>query len=167
MLKASLLPAAAPPRAACLAMILAVPLSGYAQLPSRSDRDKPGSGRKSAAPDEKFVKKAARDNKAEADLGRLASKRGASDAVKQFGQRMATDHGKAAEELAQLASRRASCLRQMVRDHDAGVKAFEREAQRAKDPDVRAWVEKTLPVLKEHQQQAKSSAGSASPRSAK
>src|SRR5262249_3067877 len=45
-------------------------------------------------------------------------------------------------------------MREMVRDHDADVKAFEREADRAKNPDVKAGAGKTLSVLKEHQQQA-------------
>src|SRR2546425_10448432 len=96
--------------AACFAMILAVPLTGYAQKPSRSDGDKTASDRRSAAPDEKFITRVAQDNKAEADLGRLASERGTSDSVKQFGQRMATDHGKAGEELAQLAQQKGIML---------------------------------------------------------
>jgi putative membrane protein len=43
----------------------------------------------------------------------------------------------------------------MVRDHDKDVKEFEREAQRAKDADVKAWAGKTLPTLREHQQAAR------------
>jgi putative membrane protein len=49
--------------------------------------------------------KAASGGKAEVELGRLASERGTSDAVKQFAQRIVTDHGKADEELTQLAQR--------------------------------------------------------------
>jgi putative membrane protein len=41
--------------------------------------------------------KAASGGKAEVELGRLASERGTSDAVKQFAQRIVTDHGKADE----------------------------------------------------------------------
>jgi putative membrane protein len=39
----------------------------------------------------------------------------------------------------------------MVDDHDKDVKMFEEAAEDAKDPDIRAWASKTLPVLKEHQ----------------
>jgi putative membrane protein len=35
------------------------------------------------------------------------------------------------------------------------VKAFQKEANSGKDPDVKAWATKTLPTLQEHQQQAK------------
>jgi len=158
-----------------MTMLLALPLAGYAQQPA-------GTG-KVPAGDAKFIKQVAIGGKAEVELGRLASERGGSDAVKQFGQRMVNDHGKANEELAQLAQQKgvtlpsdldathkklydrlsklsgakfdAAYAREMVRDHDKDVKEFEREAQRAKDADVKAWVSKTLPTLKEHQQAAR------------
>jgi putative membrane protein len=157
-----------------LALILAAPLAAFAA------GDKAPA--KMPAADAKFMKKVALDGKAEVELGRLAAERGASDAVKQFGQRMVTDHTKAADELAKLAQDKGvelpagvdakhkrlhdrmaklsgaefdrEYMRQMVRDHDADVKEFQREADRARDPDVKAWAAKTLPTLKEHQQQA-------------
>lgn len=163
--------------AACVAIIVAMPLSGYAQQPSR---DK--SPQKSAMPDEKFVKKVAQDGKAEVELGKLATQRASSDSVKQFGQRMVTDHSKAGDELVQLAQQKGVMLpadvnakhkkthdrlsklsgagfdleymKLMAREHDAEVKLFQRESERAKDPDVKAWTSKTLPVLQEHQRQA-------------
>jgi putative membrane protein len=52
-------------------------------------------------------------------------------------------------------------VRQMVRDHDADVKEFEHQARAAADPDVKAWVTKTLPVIKEHQQQTRPLAANA------
>src|SRR5262245_15503659 len=45
--------------------------------------------------------------------------------------------------------------REMVKDHDKDVKEFQREADRAKDPDLKAWAAKTLPTVQEHQQQIK------------
>jgi putative membrane protein len=56
--------------------------------------------------DQRFVKEVLGDGMAEVQLGQLAQQRGSSDAVKQFGQRMATDHGKAGDELKQLASQK-------------------------------------------------------------
>jgi putative membrane protein len=160
--------------AAWLAMILAVPISTYAAGEKASA--------KMPASDAKFMKKVAQDGKAEVELGRLAAERGTSDAVKQFGQRMVTDHGKAGDELAKLAQDKGvelpadmdakhkrlhdrlaklsgaefdrEYMKEMVRDHDTDVKAFQREADRAKDADLKAWAAKTLPTLKEHQQQA-------------
>jgi predicted outer membrane protein len=67
---------------------LGLPLYGNAQT-SRSDPVKGGGDeKKMAAADQKFMTKAASGGKAEVELGRLASERGTSDAVKQFAQRM-------------------------------------------------------------------------------
>jgi putative membrane protein len=153
---------------ACLAVVLAAPLWVMAEMPSS---------------DAKFMKKAAEGSQAEAALGKLATERGGSDAVKKFGERMVADHGKANDELVKLAQDKGVTLpssleakhkrlharlaklsgadfdreymREMVRDHDADVKEFEREAKSAKDPDLKSWIGKTLPTLKEHQQQAR------------
>jgi predicted outer membrane protein len=78
---------------------------------------------KMAAADQKFMAKAASGGKAEVELGRLASERGTSDAVKQFAQRMVTDHGKANEELTQLAQRKGIAL---PADLDAQAQAADR-----------------------------------------
>ena len=41
-------------------------------------------------------------------------------------------------------------VEEMVKDHRKDVKAFEQQAARAKDPVLKAWVDKTLPTLREH-----------------
>lgn len=53
--------------------------------------------------DRNFITKAAEDNNAEVELGRLAQSKASSDAVKQFGRRMVEDHSSANKELMQLA----------------------------------------------------------------
>src|SRR4029453_11475848 len=53
--------------------------------------------------DRTFASKAAMGGQAEVELGKLAQERASNDAVRQFGQRMATDHGKANDELMQMA----------------------------------------------------------------
>src|SRR5437868_15253804 len=53
--------------------------------------------------DWKFVMETARGGMAEVKLGELASRQAANSAVKDFGQRMVTDHSKANDELKQLA----------------------------------------------------------------
>src|SRR5690349_20135678 len=55
--------------------------------------------------DTKFVKEAAEGGMAEVELGRLAATHATSDQVKQFGQRMVDDHGKANNQLMELAQR--------------------------------------------------------------
>jgi putative membrane protein len=134
------------------------------------------------APDGQFMVEAARGGIAEVELGRLASQRGANAAVRQFGQRMATDHGAANQELMQLAQRKGMTLPTemgpghratmdrlatmtgpafdnaymiaMVKDHQHDAAAFTRQAQQGQDPDVRAWAMKTLPTIHEHQRLA-------------
>jgi putative membrane protein len=133
--------------------------------------------------DKKFVMEALKGGLAEVELGKLASEKASHDSVKQFGKRMADDHQKAADELKQLASQKGVALptsldrghqrlydrlsklngadfdraymKEMVKDHDRDVKAFQKEADSGKDSDLKAWAAKTLPTLKEHQQQAK------------
>jgi len=38
----------------------------------------------------------------------------------------------------------------MVKDHTKDVSAFTKESQSGKDPEVKAFAEKTLPTLKNH-----------------
>lgn len=128
--------------------------------------------------DHKFVMEAAEGGQMEVELGQLALQKASSEAVKQFGQRMATDHAKAGQELAQLAAGKGvelpkqparktqmekdrlskargaafdrEYVKMMVKDHEKDVAAFKRESQQAKDPDLKAWVTKTLPTLEDH-----------------
>jgi putative membrane protein len=138
--------------------------------------------RKAPAASAEFMKKAAEGGMAEVQLGNVAVRRAESPDVKQFGQRMVDDHSKANDELKQLAEEKGVALpkdvdakhkadmdrmsklsgaefdraymRHMVNDHNEDVALFEREARQTNDPDLKAWIEKTLPVLKDHQQTA-------------
>jgi putative membrane protein len=170
-----------------IALVAAAPLQSHAQATTKekteTGKTSSANGGKMASSDTKFLTNAAHGNMAEVEMGRLASERGGSDTVKQFGQRMVADHGKANDELKQLAQQKGLALptdvdskdrkamdklsklsgaefdkayaKDMVRDHDKDVKEFQREAKKAHDADVRSWAAKTLPVLEEHQQQAR------------
>jgi len=54
--------------------------------------------------DRKFMERAAQGGMAEVQLGKLAAEKALSPEVKQFGQRMVDDHGKANDRLKQLAT---------------------------------------------------------------
>jgi putative membrane protein len=43
----------------------------------------------------------------------------------------------------------------MVTAHQQAVTVFQQEAKGGKDPDVKAWAAKTLPVLQEHYKMAR------------
>ena len=135
-----------------------------------------------SAVDRGFMLEAASDGMAEVELGRLASQRASSDAVRQFGQRMMTDHGAANQELMQLAQQRGVVLPQqpdtkhraaidrlaamsgpqfdqaymaeMLRDHQADAVVFDREVREGQDPALRAWASKVLATVREHQRMA-------------
>jgi putative membrane protein len=137
-----------------------------------------------AAADKAFATHAAQGGQAEVELGKVAASTASSPDVKQFGQRMVDDHGKANTELTAWASKSnvtlptevdakakanheklskmtgaefdKAYMKNMVADHNKDVAEFERAAKTVKDPDLKAWVEKTLPTLQEHLKMAQS-----------
>jgi putative membrane protein len=133
--------------------------------------------------DTTFVKEAAMGGMAEVEMGQLAATKAQSADVKQFGQRMVDDHGKANNELKSLASQKnvtlppeldakhkglraklekmsgaefdRAYMAEMVADHNKDVASFSRESKSGKDPELKAWAAKTLPTLQEHQKMAR------------
>jgi len=132
--------------------------------------------------DHTFMTKAAQGGLAEVQLGQLAQQNGQSQEVKDFGQRMVTDHTKANDQLKQVASQQGVNLptspsakdkaeydrlsklqgeafdkaysKMMVSDHKKDVSEFKREADSGSDPQVKNFASETLPVLQEHLQMA-------------
>ncbi|MBN3923092.1 DUF4142 domain-containing protein [Nostoc sp. NMS4] len=134
--------------------------------------------------DKQFITEAAQGGLAEVQLGELASKQGASNAVKEYGQRMVTDHTQVNNQLKQLATQKGvtlpttldsknkqiqqtlarfsgakfdrQYLNQMLQDHEKDVSAFQTEAEQGQDSEVKAFAAQTLPTLQEHLQQVRS-----------
>ena len=132
---------------------------------------------------QKFIEKAAKGNMGEVALGEVAREKGSSDAVRQFGARMAEEHGKAndelkaiaqakgvqwpeqlkeqhqelADELSQLSGQEfdQKYMKEMVKAHEKDVEKYEKMAQEIEDPEVKQYIEGTLPVLREHLELAK------------
>ena len=127
--------------------------------------------------DRNFISKAVEDNREEVELGKLAQGKASSDAVKQLGQRMIEDHSAANQDLLQLAENKGMKLqdkapkadremerlaklqgpefdreyvRAMVKDHKQDVAEFRRMHSGAVDPNLKAWVDKTLPTIEDH-----------------
>jgi putative membrane protein len=124
-----------------------------------------------------FIIQASIGNLQEIAQGRLAAEQAASPEVKAFGSRMVTDHTRAEAQLLQLIKSRGFQIpreatdtppedlmlkntpakdfdrvyvHMMVPDHRQTVQLFEKYVLTGKDPDVRAFAQQTLPVLKEH-----------------
>ena len=137
---------------------------------------------KLSSTDEKFVKEAAAGGMMEVELGKIAVDKGSNDKVKAFGRQMQEDHGKANEELKALAASKEvkiptalegkqkktvdrlsklsgadfdrQYMRTMIEDHKEDLKAFQREADKAKDPDVKQFSSKFAPMIKKHLEMA-------------
>lgn len=139
-----------------------------------------------SAGDRDFMMKAAIGGMEEVQLGRMAAQKGASNDVKQFGQRMVDDHSRANTELMSLASQKNVTLptaldqqhqddvdrltklsgaafdreymTMMVKDHIEDVAEFQREAASGSDADLKAWAGRTVPTLQQHSQMAQETA---------
>jgi putative membrane protein len=135
-------------------------------------------GDTSMSADRDFVTEAASGGLMEVELGKTASTNAASPKVKAFGKMMVTDHTKANTELKAVAAKKnitipstpdekhqghindlkekkgvefdKAYVDMMVDDHKEDVSKFEDEAKNAKDPDIKAFAAKTLPVLQKH-----------------
>src|SRR5947199_64243 len=51
-----------------------------------------------------------------------------------------------------------SYINDMVKDHEKDVAEFQKKSTAAQDPDLKAWVSKTLPTLQDHLKMAKETA---------
>lgn len=129
-----------------------------------------------ASPDS-FMKDAAEGGLAEVELGKIAAKNAQDPEVKKFGQMMVADHTKANAELKALAAKKnvelptepasyksdiqemsgkkgadfdKDYVEMMASDHETTVADFEAQAKNSADPDVKAFAEKSLPILRKH-----------------
>jgi putative membrane protein len=130
-----------------------------------------------------FMVKVADVGMTEVKLGGIAQEKAANRRVKDFGQMMTRDHTTAGDELKSLARRKNVTLPDsvgadhrkkidnlekksgkdfdkayidaMVDGHQSTVNDFEKASNNTKDPDIKAWVDKTLPTLRMHLDSAK------------
>ena len=128
--------------------------------------------------DRKFIEDAAGDGMYEVQAAQIAASKAQSPDVKSFAGKMVTDHQNANNDLVQIANAKKVELpaapprgkrheietlgkksgaefdklfvKASVSDHEKDVKNFEKAASKVTDPDLKAWVQKTLPVLREH-----------------
>ena len=156
-----------------------------AQDPATHTADKPHTDHAagSATADTAFVTKAADGGLAEVAMAKLAQEKAESAEVKAYAQKLEKDHTQANTELKQVASQKNITLptapskmhqakhdklsklsgaafdkayvAAMLEDHQKDVREFQREATSGTDSDVKAFAAKTLPVIKQHLEEAK------------
>jgi predicted outer membrane protein len=141
------------------------------------------SGQAAVRADRNFFHEATTDDNLEIQLGQLAERRAQNSAVKQYAQRIVADHTKQQNQWLSLASNNGmgftpgmgqnhrkkltnlqkvsgrdfdrAFMTQMVKDHKDYIDYFEKEGRAARSAQVRRLVERDLPVLREHFDQAK------------
>jgi putative membrane protein len=136
-----------------------------------------------ARSDASFMKSAAHAGAAEIEASKLAQTKARTADVKAFADTMVTDHTKVADELKALAATKNVTLPDGpsvaqkaeiklidagdndkfderyakhfgVKAHQDTIKLFQQAAKEAKDPEVKAWAQKTLPGLRHHLEMA-------------
>ena len=128
--------------------------------------------------DYKFAKAAASGGILEVNLGKIAVGKSTNTDVQQFAQRMVTDHGKAGQNLAEIATHKGATLPSeptsvqqkefdvvsklsgsefdkayiafMVRAHKADEKEFKKASDTADDADLKAFDSTTLTMVEDH-----------------
>ncbi len=139
--------------------------------------------KKLSATDRKFMDAAAAGGLAEVQLGQIAARKGVSDGVRGFGQRMVEDHTAANSQLKLLAQNKGynlpvstmpkdqkiqarlsqmsgkafdhAYVTDMIADHREDIAEFTKEAKNGKDPDIRKFAATTLPTLQMHYDMAR------------
>jgi putative membrane protein len=138
---------------------------------------------KLARGDRKFIEEAAEHGMAELQIAQLAASKATNPDVKALATTLVNDHTNANNELVQLANSKNVELpaapprgkrkeiesmakltghdfdRRFVRevgikDHEKDIKKFEKASENVKDPELKVWIDKTLPKLREHLAQA-------------
>lgn len=125
-----------------------------------------------------FAIQAAQGGIAEVKFGQLAAEKAANPQLKALGERMVTDHTNINNELKSIATAKSTTLpsdlngkdqseynklsrlsgskfdssyvKAMIKDHEEDIKEFRKEADKGKDPQVKAFASRTLPVLQSH-----------------
>ena len=133
-----------------------------------------------------FLREAIEGNLAEIQTGQLAQRNGSNQTVKQFGQRMVTDHTNLLEQAKSIAAAKGitpptapsakdqatyrtlaaktgtafdkAYITDMINDHAQDISHFEQEVNSGADPDIRALASKALPTLQEHLRLAENAA---------
>ncbi|MDQ2824176.1 MAG: DUF4142 domain-containing protein [Verrucomicrobiota bacterium] len=147
-------------------------LSSNSPTPAPKKGESPAAAKgKLSSQDKSFMMNAAKGGMMEVEWGKLAAQNGQSADVKNFGNRMMTDHGKANNELMALAKEEGVTLPaaksagkwksdkdymdMMVKDHEKDLAEFQKQASGGSDPDLKKFAEKTSKVIQKHLSMAK------------
>ena len=153
--------------------------SAPAAQPGTGTRNTPAQGAKLARGDRRFIEDAANSGMFEVQVAQLAAAKATDPNVRSFASMLVDHHTAANNELVQIANARgvelpAAPKRALRRDveklgkkngdefdrdfvrnvgikaHEKDIKTFQKASKNVKDAQLNAFVDKTLPVLREH-----------------
>ena len=141
--------------------------------------------------DKMLVRMFANGNDGEIELAKLAMTNSDSQDIKDFAQKMIDDHGKANEDLKSMAAAHdqgvkpqqevsekamyakmkdlkgsnfdSAYIKHAVADHETDVKDYQKGKKTAKNPELVAYIDKTLPIIEGHLKMAKELAKNTNP----
>ncbi len=166
---------------ALIGSALAVVLAAVPQNSFGKEKD---NGKGATSTEKTFIMKAANGGMTEVALGKVAADKGQMQEVKDFGKQMVTDHSKANNDLKSVASNLGvtvpdkvdskhqamidkfskmsagdafdkAYVKDMVKDHEMDISEFEKAEKEVKNADLKSFIEKTVPVMKEHLEMVK------------
>lgn len=162
--------------------------SGYAERETPAEPGKTGTASRVenanvSAADREFMMRAAQGGMAEVEMGRMTKDKASSQTVKDFGDRLITDHTKANDELKEIANKNGvdlpaevdakhrpelerlanltgnkfdeQFMKTALRDHEKDTVEFQKEIDNGQNPDVKSFASKTLPIIQEHLRMAR------------
>ena len=163
---------------ATMALFTASLLCAQSATSSATDATQSASAATQSGGDKMFVKEALEGGNAEVQLGKLAQQKGQSDDVKQFGEKMVTDHTQLGEQMKPIAQQMnitpattlapkdkmlyakleklsgadfdREYITAMVKDHQKDLSDFKKEASSGKDPQVKQAAQQGSTVISEH-----------------
>ncbi len=131
----------------------------------------------------RFIKEAARGNDMEISMGEIGARKAQNPELKAFCEQLQQDHTKANEQLKPIAQKYGVTIEQsqgrhheheltsldkeasgakwdqkfateMLKDHQKDIQKYERASSEIQQPDLKQYVQQTLPVLQQHFQRA-------------
>jgi putative membrane protein len=161
-----------------LPLLLLAPNSFAARHPPTNLRMDQGSEKMAKSSDIAFLLKAAQSGIAQVQLGRTASEKAASPAVKELGAQLADEYGKTLDQLRTFAAQRYMTLamtmnandqevytklqnksgpsfdkdymKAIAKDHKSDINLFKKEAKKGRDEQIQRFASDMLPRLRDH-----------------
>jgi putative membrane protein len=170
-----------------MTFVLAIVLMGTGSLFAQQKQSKMAGQKMDNSADRNFITSAAEANLAEIDMAKMVGQKSTDPAVKDFANRMVTDHTQASQNLASVAEMNGvklpteasaaernqkseleklsgaqlndAYLRDELQGHKETISAFESEIEHGQNQEAKNCAEQTLPTLQDHIRIAENVAG--------